>query len=196
MDAEGVIPVPQPGGRTTSPRLGELNLILLGFYLEMRRGMEEFRRVYGLSVSEADSSSIRPEKLAERLFDPREGAEALRELEGGLQELKIHHAALLEAYHQSTHEGARELLQTLDPDRLRESFEGGKLQVGPLRLSCRWRPILVQTIWEELLRRFQEYRVLEPGDFERFYIEGFRKGYRRFWEGRFPQSGGPRSADP
>jgi hypothetical protein len=146
--------------------------------------MEEFRRVYGLSASEAGVSTVRPEELAERLFNPGEWNGALRELEDGIQELKFHHAALLEGYHQATHEGARELLQSLDPERLREGFEGGKVQLGPLRLSCSWQPILVQAIWEEMLRRFQEYRALEPGDFERFYIEGFRKGYRRFWEGR------------
>jgi hypothetical protein len=189
MEAEGAIPGAGPGARSAPPRLGELNLLLLGFYLEMRRGMEEFRRVYGLSTSETPGTVLRPEMLAERLFKPHEWSEALRELEMGIQELKIHHAALLEGYQQATQDGARELLQSVDPERLRETFEGGSVQVGPLRLSSGWKPLLLQAIWEEMLRKFQEYRTLEPGDFERFFVDGFRRGYRRFWQEQLPGTG-------
>jgi hypothetical protein len=166
-----------------------LSATLYRFYLEMRRGMEEFRRSYGLTGANAGAGET------ERDAAPADenGAESIppasvADIEAGIREIKIHHAALLEGYQQATHEGSKRILESLDPEQLRKEFEDAKIRVGPISLRARWRPILVQAIWEEMLLRFQKYRSLEPSDFERFYRDGFRRGYRRFWAARLPQS--------
>jgi len=172
-------------------QMQELTLLLYRFYLDMHRGMNEFLRAYGLGGTEAEAQEAPVQALPYSFFSATERDGALRELEEGIQELKIHHAALLEGYHHATQEGSRRILDSVDPERLRGEFEGSKVRVGPLKLDCRWPPLLNQAIWEEMLHRFQQYRVLDPADFERFFRDGFRAGYRRFRETRMPQSALP-----
>lgn len=175
-------------------RLAEVNLTLLAFFLEMTRGMEEFRRANEIPAAPSGLASATPSDLSRRLLSPGDGAEAMRRLTDGMQELKVHHAALLEGYHQATHEGARRLLERLDPEAIRREFEGGRVRVGPLSLSARFRPVLVQAVWEEFLRRQRLLAALEPGDLERFFRDGFRQGYWRFREARLGKGAGAAAA--
>lgn len=170
-------------GAPKSPEVRETPFLhtLLAFVLDMRRGMEEFRRAYGITGAGDESSVVTAEVLAQRIaVDPA----ARREVESIIQELKVHHVALLEGYNEATQAGSRRLLESLDPEKLRGEFEGGKVSVGPFQVSTRFRPVLVQAIWEEMLRRFKQYRALDAAQFERFYREGFQRGYRRFWDAR------------
>jgi predicted component of type VI protein secretion system len=157
--------------------------------------MEEFQRVYGFAAVGAPLAEESDETFLLRLRDPVTGPAARRELEEGIQQLKLHYAALLEAYQSATHEGARRILESVDPEQLRREFEGGKIRVGPVAVPCRWRPLLTQAIWEEMLARFRGYRLLENADFERFFRDGFRAGYRRFLDGRSQRPAGQNTVD-
>jgi hypothetical protein len=159
-------------------RLADVTLELLVFLLDMWRGMEEFRRANQIPAADLEMSSLTLDRLAARLLEG--DTEALESLSRWVQELKVHHAALLEGYQEATGHGSRRILDELDPAALSREFEGARLKVGPVRLPARWRPVLVQAIWEEYLRRFQKLRSLEASEYERFHREGFRQGYRRF----------------
>ncbi len=164
-------------------RLSRVTVMLLGFFLDMERGMEEFRRAYGIPASEPGPKAQDAGDLARRLLGDG-GEETLARLEASIQELKVHHAGLLEGYQEAAHEGAKNLLDMLDPDRIRREFAGTRIAVGPFKLSSRLRPVMIQVVWEEFLRRFAQLRALAPADFERFHREGFRRGYRNFRDAR------------
>ena len=164
----------------------ELNLRLIAFLLELDRGVEEFRRSYGISNEERAWPTA--EDLTRRLTGSKDSSEARRELEALLSDLMVHQIALLEGYTEATHAGSLRLLESLDPEKVRDQFDHGVVRVGPFRLSARSRPVLIQAIWEEILRRCQQYRALDAAQFERFFRDGFQRGYRRFWEAR--RSGG------
>lgn len=169
-------------------RTQRLTLLLLDFYVHMTRGMTEFRRVYGLPGVEEPWAETSGE-AARRVLSPDSGEAALARLEAGIQELKVHHAALLEAYHEATHRGTREILDALDPETIRREFRGAAIQVGPLKLPVAWKPVLMQAIWEEMLVRMRRLRGLEAADYEKFFREGFRDGYRKFWDSRRKRDG-------
>jgi hypothetical protein len=181
MDVEGSRAA---GGAEDPRRLADANLALLTFFLEMVRGMGEFRRAYEIPGAESELASLSPHDLARRLSAPAGAGEALGSVAQAMQELKLHHAALLEGYHEATHEGSRRLLDGLDPEAIRRELGGSRVRVGPISLGVGFRPVLVQAVWEEFLRRYRQLRALEPSDFERFYRDGFRHGYRRFGESR------------
>ena len=167
----------------------ELNQKLVGFVLDFARGVEEFRRAYGISSEERSWPA--PEDFTRRLIgrggEPRDAEEARRDLDAILADLKVHQIAVLEGYTEATHAGSVRLLDSVDPEKVRDQFDRGTVQVGPFRLSARSRPVLVQAIWEEILRRCQQYRALDAAQFERFYRDGFQEGYRRFWTARRPR---------
>ncbi len=183
MDSEA-FPPSVGGASSPTDHPGDPTLSLLAFFLEMLRGMEEFRRAYGIKGATSELSAFPPEELARRLLAGPESGRARDALMAGVQDLKLHHAALIEGYHEATHAGAKRLLDDLDPEAIRRDFAGARVRVGPLSLGTNLRPVLVQVVWEEFLRRFQQLRALEPADFERFYREGFRDGYHRFREAR------------
>ncbi len=166
-----------------------LESTLLSFYLDMTRGMSEFRRAYGLDAAGEPPPPRTPGDLARELSTEAEAGPAWRELRSGLQDLKVHHAALLEAYNEAAQTGSRRLLDSLDPNEIRKEFQGAKVRVGPFKIPCHSGPLLVQAIWEELLRRFRQYGALDAAQFERFYREGFQRGYRQFFEARASRSG-------
>jgi hypothetical protein len=202
MDGDGTFPgAGDPAsGRTTGdaaarPAPEDPDRALVRLYLELRRGMEEFRRVYGLSSAPAPAEEPSVESLLQSVRDPSTSTAARRELEAGIQAIKLHTAALLEAYQEAAQDGARRILETVDPEQLRREFEGAKIRLGPLSVPCRWRPLLIQAIWEEQLARFRRYRSLEAADFERFFRDGFRKGYRRFLDARSPRPDGENPVD-
>lgn len=160
--------------------------LLLRLFLDLRRGMLEFRRAYGLDEGASLLDSMTQEEILRRL--PTEGArgETWTALDRGIGDLMVHQASLLEAYQAATQRGSRTLLDRLDPETLRNQVEAGKVRVGPLTLPVSFPPILMQAVWEEFLRRFAELRRLDPADFERFYRDGFRDGYREFRAARSP----------
>lgn len=180
---------PAPGPVAAGDRAErELNQKLVGFVLEFARGVEEFRRAYGIANEERSWPDA--EEYTRRLVgrggvgEARETAEARRELDLILADLKVHQIAVLEGYTEATHAGSTRLLESVDPEKVRDQFDRGTVQVGPFRMSARSRPVLIQAIWEEILRRCQQYRALDPAQFERFYRDGFQQGYRRFWQAR------------
>jgi len=190
-----------PGGALSADRsLEETVFLLLSFYLDLQRGMEEFRRAFALEGATAASPAAdasaaaggastatgpattpaSPHAWLVRLGTPEHSQAARLELEQRLQEIRLHFAALLEGYQRSVQSGSARLLETLDPEKIRREIEGQRIQVGPLRLSSGWRPVLTQAIWEEFLRRYRHYRSLDPADFERLFREEYRKGYNEF----------------
>jgi hypothetical protein len=183
-----------PGGALSADRsLEDTVFLLLSFYLDLQRGMEEFRRAFALEGATTASPAAdagaaaggatppaSPHAWLVRLGSPDQSQAARLELEQQLQEIRFHFAALLEGYQRSVQSGSARLLETLDPEKIRHEIEGQRVQVGPLRLSSGWRPVLTQAIWEEFLRRYRHYRSLDPADFERLFREEYRKGYNEF----------------
>jgi hypothetical protein len=160
--------------------LADVNLELLGFLLDMWRGMDGFRKANRLPGADPELLSLSPQDLAGKLLASPEKDKVRRSLAGWVQELKLHHAALLEGYQEAVAEGTRRILDEFDPEAMSRELEGMTIKVGPLPLSSAWRPVRVQAVWEEYLQRFQKMRSLESTDYERFHREGFRRGYLRF----------------
>lgn len=177
-------------------RTAEVTLMLLGFFLDMQRGMEQFRKAYGIPGPDAGAGDPSAAEVAARLLG-EEGDEVRIRLQEAVQEIKVHQAGLLEGYQEAAHEGARRLLDVLDPEAIRREYAGTGIEVGPLKLPSRWRPVMMQVVWEEFLRRFAGLRSLAPADYERFHRDGFRRGYRGFREarlGRRSETGDPDTA--
>jgi hypothetical protein len=180
-------PVPGPAGSPRGGRPEEALPLLLHLFLGLRRGMVEFRRAYGLGEPESLLDSMTPEEILGRLSEAEPRGDVRIAIERGIEDLMIHQASLLEAYQAATQRGSRAILDALDPETLRNQIEAGKVRVGPITLSTRFPPVLMQAVWEEFLRRFAELRRLDPADFERYYRDGFRDGYREFRAARSPR---------
>ncbi|NNF06743.1 MAG: hypothetical protein HKN21_08280 [Candidatus Eisenbacteria bacterium] len=176
--------------QAVATRMRNLNLLLASFVLDMSRGMEQFRKIYGLpSGNPVDESS--EEKLLKRVLSGAEGDAALNDLRDTLQDLKLHHAALLEGYQQATHIGSAEILRQLDPLSMERKHRDSSIKVGFMKLPSSFKPVMMQVIWEEFIDRFRKLRKLEPNDYEKFFRDGFREGYQKFRESR----SGPRPAE-
>jgi predicted component of type VI protein secretion system len=173
-------PASGPVGSPGESRPEEAIQILLRLFLGLRRGMIEFRRAYGLGEPDSLLDSMTPEEILSGLPAMRARGDVRLALEQGVEDLMIHQASLLEAYQAATQRGSRTILDSLDPETLRNQVEAGKVRVGPITLPARFPPVLMQAVWEEYLRRFAELSRLDPADFERFYRDGFRDGYREF----------------
>jgi hypothetical protein len=182
-------PASGSAGSSAERRPEEALRLLLGLFLNLRRGMVEFRRAYGLDEAVSPLDSMTPEEILRRLPVESTQGETWAALERGIGDLMVHQASLLEAYQAATQRGSQTLLDRLDPESLRNQIEAGKVRVGPVSLPARFSPLLMQAVWEEFLRRFAELRRLDPTDFERFYRDGFRDGYRDFHAARSENSG-------
>jgi predicted component of type VI protein secretion system len=168
--------------------LADVNLELLEFLLDMWRGMDGFRRSNQLPGADPELLSLKPHELAAKLLTSPEKEAVRRSLHRWVQELKLHHAALLEGYQEAVAEGTSGILDEFDPEAMSRELKGQKVKVGPVSLSSDWRPVRTQAIWEEYLLRFRKLRSLEAADYERFHREGFRRGYLNFLQTH--QSGG------
>ena len=182
-------PASDPLSRPGEGRPEDALALLLRLFLGLRRGMVEFRHAYGLGDPESILDSLTPAEILERMAADGIGGEVRAAVERGIEDLMVHQAALLEAYQMATQQGSRAILDSLDPELLRNQVEGGKVRVGPLTLPVRFPPVLMQAVWEAFLRRFAELRRLDAADFERFYRDGFRDGYREFRAARSPREG-------
>ena len=180
-------PVSSPAGSPKGGRPEEALPLLLRLFLGLRRGMVEFRRAYGLGEPESLLDSMTAEEILGRLSVAEARGDVWIAIERGIEDLMIHQASLLEAYQAATQRGSRAILDALDPETLRNQIEAGKVRVGPITLPTRFSPVLMQAVWEEFLRRFAELRRLDPADFERYYRDGFRDGYREFRAARSPR---------
>jgi hypothetical protein len=180
-------PVQVPADSPTGDRPEEALQLLLRLFLGLRRGMVEFRGAYGLGEPESLLDSMTPEEVLGRLSAAEARGDVWIAIERGIEDLMIHQAALLEAYQAATQRGSRTILDSLDPETLRNQVEAGKVRIGPISLPVRFPPVLMQAVWEEFVRRFAELRRLDPADFERFYRVGFRDGYREFRAARSPR---------
>ncbi len=189
-------PIGDPAGVPSARPEGGPELLLLAHLLDMHRAMGQFRRVYGLESEAVDLSGLTPQEAASRLRHPSTAPAMRHQLQQASEEIKLHHAGLLEGYQASTYTGATEILDLLDPTRMAAEIQARTVRIGPLRLSSRFRPILMQAVWEEFLRRFRRLRKLEAPDFERYFREGFRQGYRRFAAGGRPPAAQKRAEDP
>jgi hypothetical protein len=183
---EGSGRIPIVDLRVFSRRLADLTVELLGLLISLQRGMEEFRNAYGLaapSPSAEKAAPADPRDLAAAILNAGETEDPLQRLRQWIRELRIHTAGLLEAHYVSTSEGSRRLLGEMDPAAMAGEFKGSTVKVGPMRVPCVWGPLLMQSVWEEYLKRFQSMKALDPGDFERiFFRDGFTEGYARFLE--------------
>ena len=180
-------PVPGPTGSPGERRPDEALRLLLRLFLGLRQGMVEFRRAYGLGEPDSLLDSMTPEEILGRLSATEVRGDVWIAIERGIEDLMIHQASLLEGYQAATQQGSRTILDSLDPEALRNQVEAGKVRIGPITLPARFPPVLMQAIWEEFLRRFADLKRLDPADFERFYRDGFRDGYREFRAARSPR---------
>ncbi len=158
--------------------------VLTGLHRDMVRGKELFEKAYSMGKKAESSTDVSADDLLNGLLDHARHSATLARVEEEIQELKVHHAALLEGYHEATLQGSKELLRRLDPAEIREEMRGTRIKVGPFALGARFQPVMIQAIWEEFLHRFRRLKDLEPADVDRLYREGFRSGYLRFRHSR------------
>ena len=160
---------------------------LAGFLGDMVRGMDGYRRTFGLSSVALETFSEDGPALPSRLGAPGGAADMAR----AMAEVKLHQLAVMEGYYRATSEGSRHLLGEVDPQAVAEEAAKSGIQVGPVKLPGTFKPLLVQAVWEEMLRRFDRLRRLESADFDRFFREGFRSGYRECVEAQRPDPAEP-----
>jgi hypothetical protein len=170
--------VPPPDPRWPERTLAVITL-LLGFLLDLRRGRREFLRAYGLSGDSVEDGGD-PEKLAQSLLEEGKDGDTERLLQRWMSELMLHQAALLEGHQAAIQAGTLDLLRQLDPAALAESVRRSGVRLGPIALATHSGPLLQQAVWEEFLRRFRDLRQLDPAEYERFFRDGYRRGYAAF----------------
>lgn len=170
--------------RATCRNLREALELLLGFYLEMDRGVAEFRRAYALATGEEPQAFADRTALARRLVSGPDAAGARALIARRIQEIKLHQAALLEGYQCATHEGSHAILREIDPDTIRGEFCGARVRFGPVTVPLRSRALREQAVWEEMQRRVRALLQEDPATLERLYRSAFLKGYSAFQHGR------------
>lgn len=158
---------------------------LAQFLGDMVRGMDGYRKTFGLSTVELGALSEEgSEDLAARLG----GGAGSDDMARAMAEVKLHQLAVMEGHYRATSDGSRRLLEEVDPQAVAKAAAGQGIRVGPVKLPGSFKPVLIQAVWEEILRRFDRLRRLESADFDRFFREGFRAGYRECVEAQRPEA--------
>jgi hypothetical protein len=90
-----------------------------------------------------------------------------------------HVIGLLDGYRKSVDVGAKNILQQLNPIRIREELFKKPLQIGPLSIPYRFLPLIADRIaWRALEQRHRELQEEDRGILEqRFFRPGFIQGY-------------------
>jgi hypothetical protein len=114
--------------------------------------------------------------------DPQEAAG----LRHALDELKHHQLATMAGYDRSVAEGARALLDSLDPESVeREYFGISEVPTGKNRGGMkRFIPFRGYFLWQSYRKRFSQIQSEDARWFQRQFLPAFRQGYRDYMVSR------------
>lgn len=132
--------------------------------------------------------------LGRVLFDwrhPESTDKASADLKRALEELKHHQLATMAGYEHSVAEGARALLDSLDPVSVEREYLGvgegtqGKSQGGLKRFL----PLRGYFLWEFYKKRFSQIASEDARWYQRQFLPAFRQGYRDYMVSRSSVAG-------
>lgn len=112
-------------------------------------------------------------------------------LKQALDELKHHQLATMAGYERSVTEGARSLLDSLDPVSIEREFLGvtedttGKRKLGLKRLI----PFRGYFLWQSYRKRFSQIGNEDARWYQRQFLPAFRQGYRDYMVSRASVAG-------
>ncbi len=132
-------------------------------YVEMRKGYEEFGREMGVRTVQGNGpveQARDPKMLLAYLLDPGHPTRS-RDLQAAFADLMVHQVALLNG----VVEGAKALLEPLDPEKIQEENPGGI-----------W-PMKAQALWKVYVERYQELQDEDSAIEERLFGRRFGRAY-------------------
>lgn len=112
-------------------------------------------------------------------------------LKQALDELKHHQLATMAGYERSVTEGARSLLDTLDPTSIEREFLGvADDQPGKSKFSVkRLVPLRGYFLWQAYRKRFSQIGNEDARWYQRQFLPAFRQGYRDYMVSRASVAG-------
>ncbi len=127
--------------------------------------------------------------LGRVLFDwrhPESTDAAVAGLKKALEELKHHQLATMAGYEQSVAEGARSLLDSLDPSSVEREYLGlTEDQAGKTRGGLkRFIPFRGYFLWQSYRKRFSQIQSEDARWYQRQFLPAFRQGYRDYMVAR------------
>lgn len=133
-------------------------------------------------------------ELGQMLFDwrhPEATEEAVAGLKKSLEELKHHQLATMAGYERSVAEGARSLLDSLDPASVERESLGitenqGVKSGGGLK---RFLPFRGCFVWRSYKKRFSQIASEDARWYQRQFLPAFRQGYRDYMISRSSTAG-------
>jgi hypothetical protein len=132
-------------------------------YVEMRKGYEEFGREMGVRTVQGNGpveQARDPKQLLAYLLDPSHPTRS-REMQAAFADLMVHQVALLNG----VVEGAKALLEPLDPQKIEEASPGGF-----------W-PMKAQALWKLYVERYQELQDEDSAIEEKLFGRRFGRAY-------------------
>ncbi len=187
-----VPPSPPPVGQveesTALARLKALAEAVLYPLLKIMRGRIHFRAEFTGATMFQDPemealSKQTPEECMRYLLDPNLGEEKARDrlelLVLETREMIPHVIGLLDGYRKSVDVGTKNMLQQLNPVRLREEMSKKPVRVGPLSIPHKFLPLIADRIaWKAIVQRHRDLQEEDRGILEqRFFRPGFIQGY-------------------
>lgn len=169
-------------------RMAQMMSTLLESFWKLSSGQSSFKTEFmGATVIQSVDGvpgHFQSGEDAVRFFtDPsisgEESAVRLRSLKSVTERIILHVMGLLEGYRKSVDEGARKLLQRIDPELVRKEFADSKVGIGPLQIPLRSVSLLLDLkVFQVLRRRHQDLLREDRGVLERRYFRpGFIHGY-------------------
>ncbi len=127
-------------------------------------------------------------ELGKTLFDwrhPETTDEAITSLKVSLEELKHHQLATMAGYERSVSEGARSLLDSLDPTSVEREYLGISDEKTKGRGGIkRFLPLRGYFLWQAYKKRYSQIASEDARWYQRQFLPAFRQGYRDYMVSR------------
>jgi hypothetical protein len=156
--------------------------VLLGTFIKLTQGFLQFRQeFFGVTIYHTlPTGSLK--EIKQYLFSPENSPEEeknkLNMLEEETKKLLNHQIGLLEGYRESSVEGSRNFLQTLDPDVIEKEYTAKITAAGGFNLS-RFLPFLMKEKVLAVLKENYKQNLSDPYHIEkRYFRPAFLKGYQ------------------
>lgn len=173
---------------TALARLKALAEAVLYPLLKIMRGRIHFRAEFTGATMFQDPEmealgEQTPEECMRYLLDPGLSEEKARDrlelLVLETREMIPHVIGLLDGYRKSVDVGTKNMLQQLNPVRLREEISKKPVSVGPLSIPQKFLPLIADRIaWKAIVQRHRDLQEEDRGILEqRFFRPGFIQGY-------------------
>ncbi len=181
-------PVRQVEESTALARLKALAEAVLYPLLKIIRGRIHFRAEFTGATMFQDPemealSKQTPEECMRYLLDAglsdEKAKDRLELLILETREMIPHVIGLLDGYRKSVDIGMKNMLQQLNPVRLREEISKKPVRIGPLSIPQKFLPLIADRIaWKAIVQRHRELQEEDRGILEqRFFRQGFIQGY-------------------